>query len=289
VKAVCEALGVARSNVVRLRSKPAEQVDRRRLAKDPKADAVVLEEIRRAIDAQPSYGYPRVWGLIRNDRLKAQAPRVNRKRIHRLMKENQLLLAQRIRCRNDTRAHDGRVSVDESNLRWCSDGFEIGCWNKEKVRVAFALDCCDREAISWVGTTKGIDAGLVKDMMLAAVEQRFGSDATPPRPIEWLTDNGSCYTARETRAFARTINMRPLTTPVESPQSNGMAESFVKTIKRDYVAFGDLSDAKTVMAQLPSWFAHYNTVHPHSALKYMSPRMFREHQLTNATCPETKD
>ena len=205
---------MARSNVVRLRSKPAGQVDRRRLAKDPKADAVVLEEIRRAIDAQPSYGYPRVWGLIRNDRLKAQAPRVNRKRIHRLMKENQLLLAQRVRRRNDTRAHDGRVSVDESNLRWCSDGFEIGCWNKEK------------------------------------------------------------HSAH--------------TTPVESPQSNGMAESFVKTIKRDYVAFGDLSDFKTVMAQLPSWFAHYNTVHPHSALKYMSPRMFREHQLTNATCPETK-
>jgi putative transposase len=62
----------------------------------------------------------------------------------------------------------------------------------------------------------------------------------------------------------------------------------VKTIKRDYVAFGDLSDAKTVVAQLPSCFAHYNTVHPHNALKYMSPRMAREHQLTNATCPETK-
>ena len=58
--------------------------------------------------------------------------------------------------------------------------------------------------------------------------------------------------------------------------------------KRDYVSFGDLSDSKTVMAQLPSWFAHYNTVHPHSALNYMSPRMFREHQLTNATCPKTK-
>ena len=95
-------------------------------------------------------------------------------------------------------------------------------------------------------------------------------------------------TARETRGFARTINTRPITTPVESPQSNGTAESFVKTIKRDYVAFGALSDAKTVMAPLPSWFAHYNTVHPHSALKYMSPRMFRKHQLTNAACPETK-
>jgi putative transposase len=67
-----------------------------------------------------------------------------------------------------------------------------------------------------------------------------------------------------------------------------MAESFVKTIKLDYVAFGDLSDTKTVMAQLPSWFAHYNTMHPHSALRYMSPRMFREHQLTDATCPEPR-
>jgi putative transposase len=180
------------------------------------------------------------------------------------------------------------VSVDESDLRWCSDGFEISCSNKEKVRVAFTLDCCDREAISWVGTTKGTDAGLVKDMMLAAVEQRFGSDAAPPRPIERFKNNGSCYTARETRAFARTINTSPITTPVESPQSNGMTESFVKTIKRDHVAFGDLSDAKTVMAPLPAWFAHYNTVHPHSALRYTSPRMFREHQLTNAACPETK-
>jgi transposase InsO family protein len=114
-----------------------------------------------------------------------------------------------------------------------------------------------------------------KALILAAVEQRFGSDAAPPRPIEWLTDNGSCYTVRETRAYARTINMRPITTPMESQQSNGIAESFVKTIKRAYVAFGDLSDTKAVMAQLPNWFSHCNTVHPHSALKYMSPGMFR--------------
>lgn len=50
----------------------------------------------------------------------------------------------------DHRLHDGRVAVERSNIRWCSDGFEIGCDNKEKVRVAFALDCCDREAIAHV-------------------------------------------------------------------------------------------------------------------------------------------
>jgi putative transposase len=54
------------------------------------------------------------------------------------------------------RRHNGRLAVDRSNLRWCSDGFEIGCDNGEKCRVAFALDCCDCEAIAHVATTEGI-------------------------------------------------------------------------------------------------------------------------------------
>lgn len=50
-----------------------------------------------------------------------------------------------------------------------SDGFEIGCDNKEKVRVAFALDCCDREAIAHVATTEGIKSEDVQDLVITAV------------------------------------------------------------------------------------------------------------------------
>ena len=32
--------------------------------------------------------------------------------------------------------------------------------------------------------------------MLGAVERRFGNDL-PSSPVEWLTDNGSCYQANE--------------------------------------------------------------------------------------------
>ncbi|MBX8718648.1 hypothetical protein HEQ57_26640, partial [Shigella sonnei] len=38
----------------------------------------------------------------------------------------------------------------------------------------------------------------VQDVMLGAVERRFGNDL-PSSPVEWLTDNGSCYRANETR------------------------------------------------------------------------------------------
>src|SRR5262249_5196520 len=106
------------------------------------------------------------------------------------------------------------------NRRWCSDGFEIGCDNGERVRVAFALDCCDREAMSFLATTSGVSGEDVRDLMLAAVERRFGPVNRLPVTIEWLSDNGSCYLAGETRSFARDIGLEPRTTP------NGMAEAF---------------------------------------------------------------
>ena len=108
--------------------------------------------------------------------------------------------------------------------------------------------------------------------MIGNVERRFGLVDRLPVPIEWLSDNGSPYTAHKTRAFAGEIGLVPRTTPIESPQSNGMAEAFVKTLKRDYARVSHRPDAASVLGQLDSWFEHYNSVHPHKALGYRSPR-----------------
>jgi putative transposase len=60
-----------------------------------------------------------------------------------------------------------------------------------------------------------------------------------------------------------------------------MAESFVRTFKRDYADLAHRPDAQTVIRQLAGWFDHHNTRHPHSALGYLSPRLFREKQAVN--------
>jgi putative transposase len=278
VKTIADALGVARSNLVA----PATVTAPRCRGRPPQPDDELVAEIKQVIAGQPTYGYRRVHALIRRRRREQGGVAVNVKRIYRIMKAHRLLL-ERHTGSGVERRHDGRIAVARSDLRWCSDGFEIGCANGERVRIAFTLDCCDREAISWVATTGSINSSDVCDLMIESVERRFGLVSPLPAPIEWLSDNGSPYTARQTRRLARDIGLVPCTTPIESPQSNGMAEAFVKTLKRDYARVSPRPDAASVLRQLDGWFEHYNTVHPHKALGYRSPREFRKVSVAETT------
>ena len=279
MKAISASLGVARSNLV---EQMATQQTRQHRGRRPQPEAELVAEIKVLIAGQPTYGYRRIHALLRRQRREGRGAAVNVKRVYRVMKAHGLLL-ERHTGNGEEQRHDGRVAVDRPDTRWCSDGFEIGCDNGEKVRIAFTLDCCDREAISWVATTGGISSSDIRDLMIESVERRFGLVDKLPKPIEWLSDNGSPYTAGETRALARDIGLVPCTTPIQSPQSNGMAEAFVKLIKRDYARVNPKPDAASVLRQLDAWFEHYNSVHPHKALGYRSPREFRELMVEKTT------
>ncbi|WP_171539570.1 IS3 family transposase, partial [Shigella flexneri] len=220
-------------------------------------DTDVLLRIHHVIGELPTYGYRRVWALLRRQAELDGMPAINAKRIYRIMRQNALLLERKPAVPPSKRAHTGRVAVKESNQRWCSDGFEFRCDNGEKLRVTFALDCCDREALHWAVTTGGFNSETVQDIMLGAVERRFGNEL-PASPVEWLTDNGSCYRANETRQFARMLGLEPKSTAVRSPESNGIAESFVKTIKRDYISAMPKPDGLTAAKNLAEAFEHYN-------------------------------
>jgi putative transposase len=270
VKVICDTLGVARSNIVK-------RVDMRTTCSNKscfnrEADKDLLEMIRGLVDQRPTYGYRRITALLNQKLRKNQQKLVNHKRVYRLMKMNGLLLQRHTGRPN--RSHDGKVITLKSNMRWCSDVFTIQCWNGDKVWVAFSLDTCDREAMRYIASTVGIDGAAIRDLMLETAEYRLGKNLSMPCKIQWLSDNGSIYTAKETVEFGRQLGFDICTTPVHSPESNGMAEAFVKTFKRDYAWAGDLKDAPTVMRQLPDWFEDYNERAPHKGLKMRSPRQF---------------
>ena len=117
-------------------------------------DKWLLPMIRELVDAHPTYEYRRITALL-NRRFRTNGePLVNHKRVYRIMSSSNLLL-QKYTGKRINRAHDGIVRTLRSNTRWCSDGFEIHAWNGEIVRVAFAMDTCDREIMAWTRSHDG--------------------------------------------------------------------------------------------------------------------------------------
>lgn len=231
-------------------------------------DEELLPQIKTIIDARPTYGYKRVTAMVNKIRRALDLSKVNKKRIYRVMKANGLMLPKT----QSTRDHKptGKIMTLFSNLRWCSDCFEIKCYNGEKIYVSFIIDCCDREIIAFLAKKEPILADDIQRMLIEAVEKRF--DATrAPRQIEFLSDRGSIYRALKTVAVARSLNLKSCFTAAYSPESNGMAEALVKTIKRDYVYVNDCETASSTISMLPTWLKDYNEQAPHSALDMMSP------------------
>ena len=231
-------------------------------------DDDVLEEIQAEKKDRPTYGYKRITAMVNRTRTAQGLKKYNRKRIERVMNMNGLLQVKN----NIERTHEktGKIITLHSNTRWCSDGFEIICFNGEKVYVAFSLDCHDRFAIDFVSRKKPLLAEDIQSLMMSSILKRFNS-VTAPKVIQFLSDRGTIYRAKETIDLGRHMNLKSCFTRPRTPQSNGMAESFVGTIKRDYVYTSDCFDADTVLKMLPEWIKDYNEKAPHSGLGMLSP------------------
>ena len=113
------------------------------------------------------------------------------------------------------RHRNGHIQAEwpkESNQRWCSDGFESAVITERdrasRSRWTARSRHCTGRSLPAASTVK-----QYRTLMLGAVERRFGNDL-PSSPVEWLTDNGSCYRANETRQFARMLGLEPKNTAV---------------------------------------------------------------------------
>jgi len=265
VATICAVLAIGRATAYR---RPVPRGPTYAKADDP----VVVAQLRSLLREphRGAIGYRMATELL-NTRF---GTRYNPKRLHRVMRRYGLGVPRHQR-RRPTRPHTGQVQRSASNERWCSDACAIACTNGEVVWLAVALDCHDREVLGVVAEPRPLVAADIQALMTAAVRQRFGA-GRPAERLEWLSDNGSPYTAWATVAHAERLGLTPITTPAVSPESNGMAEAWVRTLRRDYLEEADLRSAAVVLTQVPRWITDYNTERPHSALGYRPPTRYRE-------------
>ena len=115
----CRTWGVAaRSTVYRHREPPRPAAPRRPGAAGPMPDADLLEAIRAVLAASPFHGegHRKVWARLRHG-----GTRTSRRRVLRLMRENDLLAPSRAGAPRGPRAHDGTIIPDTIDTMWGTD------------------------------------------------------------------------------------------------------------------------------------------------------------------------
>ncbi len=229
----------------------------------------VAAAIRHLLGSNPAfYGYRRIHALLQRLGIAC-----NPKTVWRVMRRQGWLSTSRQCVLRSGRRHEGQVRVPESNRRWASDITGIRAWDGRKGRLAVMIDCADRMVLAWRFAQR-ITAEDLAEMLREAVFQRFGEARARARGIEFLSDNGPEYTSHRFQPFVQAMGLVLCHPPRRSPESNGLAEAFFGSFKRDYVYQACLETMEDVARQVPGWIEHYNHQAPHSALGMRAPADF---------------
>lgn len=260
-----KALGLAKSTVyykAKTYPKSRKRTPRKELSQNEK------DGILDITSKKSTYGTPRVRAILKRD----YGLENTKYMIHRFMKEEGLLIKTN-RARGTQRNHTGQISVTNPNTRWASDITSIKCWNGQKIRFTYILDCCDRSIIAWKAGIH-MQACDIELMLQEALFNRFGDDLPKKGTLQFLHDNGPEYIEKKLVRSINDWNVENCSTPTYSPQSNGMCESFNGTFKRDYVYENCLDNPKVIYKQIQKWVDEYNNYAPHSALNMKTPNEF---------------
>jgi transposase InsO family protein len=81
-----------------------------------------------------------------------------------------------------------------------------------------------------------------------------------------MTDNGSCYKARNFAKACRRRGIKHIRTKPYTPRTNGKAERFIKTALHEWAYAQPFETSELRAAELPKWLHRYNHHRPHSAI-----------------------
>jgi len=220
----------------------------------------------------PSYGSRRMKRELKN-----RGWEVNRKRVQRLMREDNLLcVVKRKFVVTTDSAHGRKVYPNEAasmiltgvDQLWVADITYIRL-AEEFVYLAVILDAYSRRVIGWC-LSDGLDDSLTLNALRMALEQRV------VRPgLVHHSDRGSQYTSGDYTDLLKTQGVEISMSRKANPWDNAACESFMKTLKQEEVYRTEYRNWADARARIGEFLENvYNEKRLHSALDYRSPVQF---------------
>jgi transposase InsO family protein len=220
------------------------------------------------------YGSRRICAALRR-----RGMVVNRKRVARMMREDNLLAIRHRKYIQTTDAqHDypvylnlaARMTVTGINQLWVADITYIRL-RKEFVYLAVVIDRYSRKAIGWA-----LSRSLSATVSLAAVRQAIEKRKTPPGVVHH-SDQGIQYACREYTMELAAHRMTPSMSRPANPYDNAACESFMKTLKQEEIYCNQYADFDELNQHLEEFIdQYYNRQRLHSALGYRTPEEFEQ-------------
>lgn len=235
VQRVCAAGGLARSSFYDHReagaARPVGTSGKKRGPRTKLSDAKLLEKIRQDLATSPfkGEGYRRVWR-----RLWRSGVKVARKRVLRLMRMNCLLSPHRTAPACEP-AHTGRIVTDEPNVMWGTDGLRVLTVEDGWGWAFVAVEHWNTQCVGWHVCKTG-DRFAALEPVRMGVREIFGSvEPDVARGLELRNDHGSQYRSDHFRREVQFLGMGLSYAFVSQPQTNGVAERFVRTLKEQVI------------------------------------------------------
>ena len=260
VRFLQERLGVSERRACRVLGQQ-RSTQRQRPKRAQEEEARLVARMVGLVRKHPRYGYRRIWALLRRE-----GWRVNRKRVHRLWRQQGLKVPrkQRKKRRLGSSANSCvRRPAEHKDHVWAGDCVHDRTSDGRPLKWFTLVDEYTRECLA-LEVERGMTAKAVGAVLAGVVRERGA-------PAHIRSDNGPEFIAKAIRAWVAGAGLETLYIEPGAPWENGYAESFNSKVRDELLnaeEFGSVLEAQVLAKE---WRRDYNHVRPHSALGYRTP------------------
>ena len=242
---------------------------------EPDPDMNLRDAIQRIALEFSSYGRPRITA-----ELKRRGWEVNHKRVHRILREDNLLCLRRRKfvvttdSRHALRIYPNlarQMVLTDVDQLWRADITYVRL-QEEFVFLSVILDAYSRRVIGWA-----LNRTLENDLALTALRMALSRRSIGPGLVHH-SDRGVQYASRDYTDLLQSQGIQISMSRKGNPWDNAACESFMKTLKYEEVyrsEYRDLAEARSSIGQFLERI--YNRKRLHSALGYVPPVEFEAH------------